>query len=280
MSFFSRRSKKQEAPKSSGTGKKPDPSKDAAQNQILELQRVIGNQATMRLLQEKSYKPDAERVLVGPQMLKEFPMLKTPCFMGNFQILHTQLDTYAQFVNAYQQYVEEIIAREAYALFQQYEGAFMGTGILMVRSMRENVKLFKETLLLQLPFGSRKTDKVRQLLDKLMAEVDKRVDGQDIKEIHGKVPYDKMPPPEMMKLSIRGGAGNANDAQALTMSSEEYVMAFFKRHNLDIEIFKQVIKPLVAPSPIEEKDDDKEEAKVINPAAPENFAVHYVQKPS
>jgi hypothetical protein len=276
MSFFSRGSKKQDAPKASSTGKKPDPASDAVKNHILELQRVIGNQATMRLLQDKSYQPDSARVPMSPVMLQDFPMLKTPCFMENFQLVHLQLDTYAQFLSAYQQYVDDTISREAYPLFEQYQGAFMNMGVLMARAMRENVKLFQMLLMQQLPKNSLKTDKVMQILDKLQAEVDKRVDGQDIKAIHGKVPENKKPSPEMLKLSTQGGAGSANDALALTMSSEAYVLAFFKRHNLDVDIYKQLIKLMVAPAP----DEEKEEETSVAPAAPEHFAVHYVQKPS
>ncbi len=274
MSFFSRRSKKQEAPKANNTGKKPDPANDAAKHHILELQRMIGNQATIRLLQEKSYQPDAARVPMSPVMLQEFPMLKTPCFMENFQLVHLQLDTYAQFISAYQQYVEETISREAFNLFEQYQGAFMNMGIIMTQTLRENVKLFKMMLTQQLPKNSLKTDKVMQILDKLQSEVDKRVDGQDIKDIHGKVPQNKKPSPEMLKLSIRGGAGSANDALALTMSSEDYVLAFFKRHNLNADIYKQLVKLMVAPTPQEEKDEEVSPT----PDAPEHFAVQYVQK--
>lgn len=263
MSFFSRGKR----PESAGKKPQPDNKKKqeeaAAQHALLQLQHTYGNKAVIQMIMQSKndtagVKPDS----IGLDMLNDFPLTSHPVILNGWSIVTQQVYAYCRILSGYKNYVDKILAGNALALFFQYRGAFakgiysllrnmiipnVDTLIMILRQVAsgepEEGEETVETADTDKDDGNnqKEDNELRiRVLEELKRELEKRMQGEDLEQINKRVP--NIHPSNVKSPAMAAFQKEIMSGAIFSMGEDAYFLSFLKKNDIDIEVFKQVIK--------------------------------------
>jgi hypothetical protein len=256
-------------PENKATNKPPDnKSKNKAeeaakQNAMLQLQRTFGNKAVIQMLmQQKNDTAGVKPQALGLQMVENFPLSTHPLILNGWSTVYQQVYAYCQLIAGYKNYVDKLLAGNALMLFYQYKGAFakgihsllkgvmipnIDTLILILRTVAsgepEEGEETDEGVQNQNDDGSnqKKDDHEQRLrvLEELKRELERRMKGDDIEQIHKRVPG--VDPASINNPAMEAFQKDVMSGTIFSMGEAAYFESFLKKNDIDIEIFKLVV---------------------------------------